>query len=376
MSPLHGFRAWLQTTYASENTKRPLSPAAAGDYASRLRRLSRLTGQNVEDTPPEKLDYFLDWLSANAELRQSIHSKGVADLEVAVRRYREFLQSAIVPTAAAESLEHALLSERLTRAFIEVGFDLTGELTHVYELTDGAVTVYVKRLSNTMPIVVHPDLEANYTRLMSLSGTAGRSQFGYYHNSSMRAFPRRLHGGSLLIPYGLDLDCEESKVSHLTDLLRSLTAALSEDPNTSAVTSSRSDAEETEDCRLQKARRGQGRFRADLVDAWGGCPLSGITIPELLRASHIKPWRSSTNVERLDPNNGLLLAVHFDCLFDKGFISFADDGRLLVSIRLHEQARSALALSGALPQIKMKPGNLPYLKHHRVNVFLDSVSSE
>ncbi|WP_306755463.1 HNH endonuclease signature motif containing protein [Paracoccus actinidiae] len=50
-----------------------------------------------------------------------------------------------------------------------------------------------------------------------------------------------------------------------------------------------------------------------------------------LRASHIKPWRASTTYEKLDGNNGLLLSLHIGHLFDQGFISFADDGALLVS---------------------------------------------
>jgi hypothetical protein len=52
---------------------------------------------------------------------------------------------------------------------------------------------------------------------------------------------------------------------------------------------------------------------------------------DVLRASHIKPWKKSSNDERLDPENGLLLLANIDILFEKGFVSFDDDGCMLVS---------------------------------------------
>ncbi len=83
---------------------------------------------------------------------------------------------------------------------------------------------------------------------------------------------------------------------------------------------------------LIDARVGQGKFRQDLNQLWNGaCPVTGCSVDAVLRASHIKPWRSSSNKERLDPHNGLLLAAHLDALFDAGLISFADDGSMLVS---------------------------------------------
>jgi hypothetical protein len=76
---------------------------------------------------------------------------------------------------------------------------------------------------------------------------------------------------------------------------------------------------------LIQARIGQGRFRADVTRLWGKgetCSLTDIALPEMLIASHIKPWRDSTDTERLDPANGLLLAVHADKLFDRYLLSF------------------------------------------------------
>src|SRR5262245_46674101 len=90
------------------------------------------------------------------------------------------------------------------------------------------------------------------------------------------------------------------------------------------------DATEREEVR--KARIGQGRFRQLLLELWGArCAITGVEIPAVLTASHIKPWRCAINAERLDPHNGLLVLPQYDRLFDRGFISLADDGTILVS---------------------------------------------
>lgn len=81
----------------------------------------------------------------------------------------------------------------------------------------------------------------------------------------------------------------------------------------------------TERKAMAMARIGQGRFRADVTALWRNgevCALSGLEVPEMLVASHIKPWRDSTDEERLDPANGLLLAAHIDSLFDRHLLSF------------------------------------------------------
>ena len=83
------------------------------------------------------------------------------------------------------------------------------------------------------------------------------------------------------------------------------------------------------------ARRGQGRFRENVEALEPACRLTGISNPSLLIASHIKPWRLCTSAEeRLDGMNGLMLTPDADLLFDRGFISFEDDGEVRVSPRV------------------------------------------
>jgi len=126
----------------------------------------------------------------------------------------------------------------------------------------------------------------------------------------------------------------------------------------------------TERERLAAARVGQGDFRTALIGIWGGaCPVAGVDELRILRASHIKPWRASTNRERLDPYNGLLLCANIDALFDRGLISFTDEGVLLISPDVSAENRERLGLGGEVRIAGLKPAHAPYLQHHREQVF-------
>lgn len=127
----------------------------------------------------------------------------------------------------------------------------------------------------------------------------------------------------------------------------------------------------TETEAVVRQRVGQDLFREALLDYWQGrCAVTGLDIPELLRASHAKPWKHATDGERLDIHNGLLLAAHLDALFDRGLLTFDDDGKGLLSGRLSTRAREALGLAGkSLSLTVVATGHLPYLAHHRAEVF-------
>lgn len=129
----------------------------------------------------------------------------------------------------------------------------------------------------------------------------------------------------------------------------------------------------TEAERLVVQRVGQGLFRAGLMEYWEGrCAITGLAVPELLRASHIKPWAScEADAERLDVFNGLLLAPHLDAAFDCGFISVADDGVVLVSHALPSDAKAVLGLDDDLRVTRLTSSHLEYLPWHREKVFKD-----
>lgn len=126
---------------------------------------------------------------------------------------------------------------------------------------------------------------------------------------------------------------------------------------------------ETEREQVVLARVGQGDFRTGLINLWQGCSVSGCDYIPALRASHIKPWSVSSNEERLDVYNGLLLVPNLDILFDKGLISFKDDGDILISPRLPEAARIVLGCDETMG-IQPKAENIPYLAWHRDNLFI------
>lgn len=122
----------------------------------------------------------------------------------------------------------------------------------------------------------------------------------------------------------------------------------------------------TEKTALIKSRIGQGTFREKVLLHWAGCAVTGFSDSSLLVASHIKPWKKSTNSERLDPWNGLLLSPNLDKAFDKGFITFEANGSILLSPLLSEAAKLGIVPS---MKIELKPEHEKYMVHHRAEEF-------
>jgi HNH endonuclease len=113
-------------------------------------------------------------------------------------------------------------------------------------------------------------------------------------------------------------------------------------------------------------RIGQDVFRSALMDYWNArCPLTGITDPALLRASHIVPWSDCNDEQRLDVHNGLLLSALWDAAFDCGLVSFADNGSVLASSQLSETSRRALDLDNISPLTGLRDAHRANLALHR-----------
>lgn len=125
----------------------------------------------------------------------------------------------------------------------------------------------------------------------------------------------------------------------------------------------------TEAERLVVQRIGQNIFRDRLIDYWESrCPLTGITDKALLRASHIVPWKDCTsNAERLDVHNGLLLSALWDAAFDRGLVTFDDEGSPQFSPALSDIGRSALHWQAPL-QLTAK--HRKKLAWHRDNIWI------
>ena len=123
----------------------------------------------------------------------------------------------------------------------------------------------------------------------------------------------------------------------------------------------------TEIERLVRQRIGQQSYRSAMMDYWGGaCAVTGISIPEVLRASHAKPWAEClSDEERLNVFNGFLLSANLDALFDRFLISFENSGKLITSPKISLEQREALGLHKSLSLRWIAEEHLEYLEHHR-----------
>jgi predicted restriction endonuclease len=123
---------------------------------------------------------------------------------------------------------------------------------------------------------------------------------------------------------------------------------------------------------LVKLRVGQGAFRKLLIAKHGRrCCISGLENTELLIASHIVPWSKSLPEQQTDSENGLLLSVSWDAVFDKGLITFDDQGNLLHSYHLDADSAKLLGISFEvkLPSELLTERRKLHLAWHRANIF-------
>lgn len=129
----------------------------------------------------------------------------------------------------------------------------------------------------------------------------------------------------------------------------------------------------TEAERLHVERIGQDVFRGSLMTYWQErCPLTGIGDRALLRASHIIPWRECSDDERLNVHNGLLLSALWDAAFDKGLVTFDDDGHPTFSSALSDEAQSQLRWHDPIP---LTDNHRERLVWHRRNLFDESLQN-
>lgn len=176
------------------------------------------------------------------------------------------------------------------------------------------------------------------------------------------------------LPQGAVAARSVSELSKLHPLLRrafQLSRAL---PNTlldEFKTQTVSMPQATEVERLVVQRVGQDIFRRGLLDYWEGrCAVTSLEISDLLRASHIKPWKDcETDSERLDIFNGLLLAPHIDALFDRGLLTFLDDGLVEFAKSVDVADLQRLGLARGLRLVRVSDNHKEYLNFHRTNVF-------
>jgi putative restriction endonuclease len=120
---------------------------------------------------------------------------------------------------------------------------------------------------------------------------------------------------------------------------------------------------------LVSARTGRGIFRENVERIEKACRVTGVLDRRHLRASHIKPWKLATDDEKLDGFNGLLLSPHIGHLFERGHLSFADDGQLMISTHLNPSVCKAWGLDKARRAPSFRAEQCAYLDFHRRQVF-------
>lgn len=354
------FRQHLGSVHRSAVTGRPLGRDAAGDYPSRLRRLQALLKIPLENAPPMVLRSLAGGLRQDARVVASVPPAVIGDIVVALRAYAGFLEGH-VDTGSVLCLDPQIVyQELLSLDFVSIP---TPSKTLI-QLERGDTRIYV-RLDSHEAIVIHPEFEACYSMLVSASGVNHPARLQFYHSPHMTLFPRR-RTDHRTMHYGIQFSFANR--SAIKDFIAILQDALT------IVTPFETDRTlkdeilqtDTEKLALHKARIGQGRFRADLLDLWQGrCALTEVDMPELLRASHIKPWRTCNNSEKLNAFNGLLLAVHLDALFDRLLITFQDTGEMVVSKRLSLREREVFGVMPARKRLLLSAAHLRFMKDHQ-----------
>lgn len=272
-----------------------------------------------------------------------------------------------LPISAVQPAESITLlaGESLIAALEQRGFVNSHMTKKLAQLRRGDLVVYVKRKAESRPLVLHPRFLDIADDLRMLARVDVADPARPYINSNLRAFPvyladHRVSAGR----YGFAIGLPGDQLGPVIDLVDR--SAKVETPEGEVRVVAPEDDPLTERERLQAARVGQGDFRNALMILWNGtCPVAGVDHAGLLRASHIKAWKASTNVERLDPFNGLLLCAHIDALFDRHLITFEDDGWMLVSAAVTKENRTRLGLVSGASISGLNSRHAPYLAHHR-----------
>lgn len=126
------------------------------------------------------------------------------------------------------------------------------------------------------------------------------------------------------------------------------------------------------------ARLGQGKYREKLLEQCPYCPLSRISDDRLLIASHIKPWAASNKFEKVDPYNGFMFSPLYDKLFDKGYITFTDDKRVILSAIISKSTWKKINIKNNeyIELLPMDEKRKEYLKFHREKVFKGNIEDQ
>jgi putative restriction endonuclease len=151
-------------------------------------------------------------------------------------------------------------------------------------------------------------------------------------------------------------------------ITESVGRSLAEDAAEAAI-QQRTDIGSAQKLDLLKARHGQGVFRANVELHEHSCRVTGVLDRRHLWATHIKPWSECDDAQKLDGSNGLLMSPHVAHLFERGYISFSDDGDLLISQELNPVVLDNWHITLPLNVGEFRPEQCYFLGCHRHEVF-------
>lgn len=122
---------------------------------------------------------------------------------------------------------------------------------------------------------------------------------------------------------------------------------------------------------IRQARNGQGLYREKLLAECPFCPITMINDERLLIASHIKPWAVATDKEKLDHKNGFILSPLYDKLFDRGFMTFSDDRKIILSNWISPANKNRLGIKDGqfIQMLPLDEERQAYMQFHRSSVF-------
>jgi len=121
----------------------------------------------------------------------------------------------------------------------------------------------------------------------------------------------------------------------------------------------------TERTGLVTSRVGQGAYRKSILHRWRyECAVTKFDDPRILIASHIVPWKDSTDDERLDVDNGILFSPTYDALFDRHLITFDEKGKIVLSDQIIRDSFLKIGVTGSEELQRVHEGNISYLRQH------------
>ncbi len=165
--------------------------------------------------------------------------------------------------------------------------------------------------------------------------------------------------GKIYFYFYISLDYEYNPVNH-PEKIRLEEKKINQEPGLN----------KNEKMQLVRSRIGQGKYKEGLLEEMPECLITRVNDERVLIGSHIKPWSLSDDTEKIDHYNGLTLTPTYDKLFDQGFISFEDDGKILISPYISPLNIKKLNLAKdrvfSIPNIEKRK---TYLKYHRDYIF-------